>query len=51
MRLICALAIALAATACGPKPYAVLADTADPLRTQFNQDVGRPRIVILVAPT
>jgi hypothetical protein len=42
------LALALG---CGPRPYTPLSDSAEPLRTQFNQDVGRVRIVMLVAPT
>lgn len=47
---VCLVALACA-TACAPKPFATLSETADPLRTQFNQDVGRTRIVMLVAPT
>jgi hypothetical protein len=39
------------ATACGPRPYASLSESAEPLRSQFNQDVGRVRIMMLVAPT
>jgi hypothetical protein len=45
-----ALALVLAG-ACAPRPYTSLSETAEPLRTQFNQDVGRTRIVMLVAPT
>jgi hypothetical protein len=33
------------------RPYATLTENADPLRTQFNNDAGHPRIVMLVAPT
>jgi hypothetical protein len=45
-------ALSLAYVACGAtQPYASLAESAEPLRTQFNNDTGRVRIVMLVAPT
>jgi hypothetical protein len=49
----CLVVLAIcAATACvKTQPYATLADNADPLRRQFNQDVGRVRVMMLVAPT
>jgi len=47
-----ALLFALAlAVACGPRPYSSLSESAEPLRSQFNRDAGRVRIVMLVAPT
>ncbi len=46
-----AAVLALAGACISTRPYASLSDTADPLRTQFNNDVGRVRIVMLVAPT
>jgi len=46
-----AFLIALAAACISTRPYATLTDTAEPLRTQFNDDVGHVRIVMLVAPT
>jgi len=47
-----ALLFALAlAPACGPRPYSSLSESAEPLRSQFNRDAGRVRIVMLVAPT
>ncbi|HEY7499897.1 MAG TPA: hypothetical protein VH740_15365 [Vicinamibacterales bacterium] len=52
-RAACALVFMLcAAGACvRTRPYATLTENADPLRTQFNNDAGHPRIVMLVAPT
>jgi hypothetical protein len=36
----------------GPaRPYAALAAQAEPLRAEFNRDIGHVRIVTLVAPT
>jgi hypothetical protein len=43
--------LALASACIATRPYATLTGTADPLRTQFNNDAGRVRIVMLVAPT
>jgi hypothetical protein len=48
---LCLLTLAAAACALEKRPHEVLAAGAEPLRTQFNGDVGRPRIVILAAPT
>jgi hypothetical protein len=48
------LVLAIAALACAcvsTRPYATLSDRAEPLRTQFNSDAGRARVIILVAPT
>ena len=33
------------------RPHDTLAIGAEPLRTAFNRDAGKPRIVILAAPT
>lgn len=33
------------------RPHATLGARAEPLRTQFNQDVGRVRLLMIVAPT
>jgi hypothetical protein len=43
--------LALASACIATRPYATLTGNADPLRTQFNNDAGRVRIVMLVAPT
>jgi hypothetical protein len=45
-----ALLVALV-SGCGPRPYTTLSEFAEPLRSQFNRDAGRVRIVMLVAPT
>ena len=50
-RILFALTLALAAACVSTRPYHVLSDTAEPLRTQFNGDLGHVRIVMLVAPT
>ena len=36
-----------------PRPASGLADLQDlsALQTQFNQDIGKPRLILLVAPT
>jgi hypothetical protein len=34
-----------------PRPHETLAAGAEPLRTAFNRDTGKPRIVIVAAPT
>jgi hypothetical protein len=34
-----------------PRPHDTLGVGAEPLRTAFNRDAGKPRIVILAAPT
>ena len=48
-------AVVLCAAAAGAciktQPYAKLSETAEPLRARFNQDVGRVRVMMLVAPT
>jgi hypothetical protein len=46
-------ALVLASCVSGPDvaPHAVLTATADPLRADFNRDVGHVRIVIIAAPT
>ena len=50
--LVAALVLAWIAGGCGTtKPYASLSQSAEPLRTQFNKDAGRVRILMLVAPT
>jgi hypothetical protein len=52
LRTIAALVICAAAGACvKTQPYAKLSETAEPLRARFNQDVGRVRVMMLVAPT
>jgi len=51
LKLATLLAALAFAAACGPRPYTSLAETAEPLRSQFNRDAGRVRIVMLVAPT
>jgi hypothetical protein len=53
--LVMALALAgIAAPACKRgerRPHESLTAGAEPLRSAFNADVGKPRIVILAAPT
>lgn len=52
-RTVAAIALALAA-ACSQgntRPHESLAAGAEPLRSQFNQDAGHVRIVVLAAPT
>lgn len=34
-----------------PPTYAALDASGDPLRTAFNDDVGKVRVMMLVAPT
>jgi hypothetical protein len=48
---VCLIAIAVAVTACARPPHATLDDAAEPLRSAFNRDVGRVRVMMLVAPT
>jgi hypothetical protein len=46
--------IALLAAACSQapaRPHAPLAVNAEPLRSIFNRDVGKVRIVMVAAPT
>ena len=50
-RVVYAALFALAVACVSTRPYHVLSDTGDPLRTQFNNDAGHIRIVMLVAPT
>jgi hypothetical protein len=47
------LAIACAVAACGgpARPHDSLTTGAEPLRSHFNRDQGRVRVVILAAPT
>jgi hypothetical protein len=46
------VALALFVGACvQTRPYATLSAAAEPLRSQFNKDIGHPRIMMLVAPT
>ena len=33
------------------RPHATLSSDAEPLRAQFNRDVGRVRVLMVVAPT
>ena len=50
-----ALAVAAVAVSCkagGPEsPYTALGADANALRAKFNADVGKVRVVMLVAPT
>ena len=52
---IAALALALAFTGCkagGPEsPFQVLDEDTSSLRDRFNRDVGKTRVVMLVAPS
>ena len=49
------VSISLASSGCTPKgppsPYQVLGEAATPLRDAFNANVGKVRVVMLVAPT
>ena len=47
--IVCASAAGCARAA--PRPHETLAAGAEPLRAAFNRDAGKPRIVILAAPT
>jgi hypothetical protein len=49
--LFCALGLAVLSACVPTRPYATLSAAAEPLRSQFNKDVGQPRIMMLVAPT
>jgi len=51
-------ALAIAAAGCGlpappgvKRPHAAIAPTLEPLRSAFNADSGRVRVVMLAAPT
>jgi hypothetical protein len=48
-------ALLLAAAACtdhqNVRPHVRLTAGAEPLRTQFNEDVGQVRMLMIVAPT
>ncbi len=46
--IVVALSLALAASAAD---YATLDERADPLRTSFNADIGKVRVLMLVGPT
>ena len=45
------LGIGLTAACIQTRPYSVLTETAEPLRTAFNNDAGHVRVMMLVAPT
>jgi hypothetical protein len=52
--LVCAASFALAASrtalAAAPNGFAVLDDNAEPLRSDFNRDVGHVRLLLLMDP-
>jgi hypothetical protein len=48
---LCVLAALVLGACVQTRPYSSLSTSAEPLRTQFNADAGRVRIVMLVAPT
>jgi hypothetical protein len=50
-RFVVASALLVAAACARTQPYATLDDAAEPLRTRFNADAGRVRVMMLVAPT
>jgi hypothetical protein len=54
-RVLAVLCCGSAAAACAPhgppSPHAVLGADAEPLRSAFNADVGKVRVIMLVAPT
>jgi hypothetical protein len=45
------LGILSGCTSSPARPYESLTSGAEPLRSQFNRDVGKVRIVIVAAPT
>lgn len=48
------LHLVAALTACKsspPRPHSSLTQGAEPLRSQFNRDAGKVRVVIVAAPT
>jgi hypothetical protein len=49
------LALLIVAPACVDRqkirPHTALGPAAEPLRAQFNRDVGQVRVVVIVAPT
>ena len=48
----CLIALLIAACSQAPsRPHAPLAINAEPLRSIFNRDVGKVRIVMVAAPT
>ena len=47
----CLAVIAIAVSACARPPHQTLDDAAEPLRSAFNRDLGRVRVMMLVAPT
>jgi hypothetical protein len=54
LALVAALALGAPQAACrhaDPRPHEPLGASAEPLRSAFNADAGKPRIVILAAPT
>ena len=54
LRAILAIALVAVATACArpePRPHESLSEDLQALRTQFNRDVDRTRILMIVAPT
>jgi len=50
-RLAAIAAAGLMLSACGPRAFQTLTDSAEPLRSTFNRDVGHTRVMMLVAPT
>jgi len=48
----CLIALLIAACSQAPsRPHASMAVNAEPLRSTFNRDVGKVRIVMVAAPT
>jgi len=47
----CLVLLALAACHGPAREHTALTANVEPLRTQFNRDIGRVRIVTLIAPT
>jgi hypothetical protein len=45
------LVIGLACRSAPTRPHVSLSAGAEPLRTEFNQDAGRVRILMIAAPT
>lgn len=50
-RFVATLVLGVSAACVRTQPYATLTDSAEPLRTRFNEDAGRVRVMMLVAPT
>ena len=51
LTLVTMLAAALSCSRAPVRPHAPLAPGAEPLRSDFNRDAGRVRIVMIRAPT